>query len=380
MQPIYLDHAATTPIDPRVRKGMAPFLEAEFGNPSSRHAVGIRAAEALDSARARIARAVGGMDRDVLLTSGGTEANNLAVLGAARIRGRGNLVIGSTEHPCVRASAAALSEEGFEVRELSLNAEGGLDLDSAAALIDEDTVLVSQMLVNNEFGTHYPVRELARMTRRLAPRAHVHTDAVQGLGKVEIDIEELGVDSLAISAHKVHAPKGTGALVTRGQVRLRPLVFGGGQQEGLRPGTENVAGAVGFGLAAEFADSELEGTRLATARARSRLLAGIGRVPGSRAVEPGSERVDAICAVLLPGAPAEVWQHHLEARGVYTSVGSACQSNDKEVSPALRALGLDAETARHVMRFSFSGWTKIDEIDAALEALAGVAPALEALR
>ena len=380
MQPIYLDHAATTPIDPRVRKGMAPFLEAEFGNPSSRHAVGIRAAEALDSARARIARAVGGADRDVLLTSGGTEANNLAVLGAARIRGGGNLVIGSTEHPCVRASAAALSEEGFEVREMSLDAEGGLDLDSAAALLDEDTVLVSQMLVNNEFGTHYPVRELARMTRRLAPRAHVHTDAVQGLGKVEIDIEELGVDSLAISAHKVHAPKGTGALVTRGQVRLRPLVFGGGQQEGLRPGTENVAGAVGFGLAAEFADSELEGTRLATARARSRLLEGLSRVPGSRPVEPGCERVDAICAVLLPGAPAEVWQHHLEARGVYTSVGSACQSNDKEVSPALRALGLDAETARHVMRFSFSGWTKIEEIDAALEAVAGVAPALEALR
>ncbi len=382
MDPIYLDNAATTPIAPEVSEALAPFLEGDFGNPSSRHRLGVRAAEALDRARASIARAVGGRPRDVRFTSGGTEANNLAVLGAARARRkRGTTVVhGPTEHPSVRAAAEALGEEGFEVREVRLDGRGDLDLDHLADLLDERVVVVAQMLVNNEFGTIYPVRDVARLVRRRAPQAHLHVDAVQGLGKVELDLAELGADSIAISAHKVHAPKGSGALVTAGEQPLRPLVFGGGQQDGVRPGTENVAGAVAFGEAARLAEVGVATMRAVTSAARGALVDAVGRLEGVRTVEPGSERVDAVCALLLPGAPAEVWQHHLEARGVFVSVGSACQSHSDEPSAALTALGLDREAARRVMRFSFSRYTTLEEVEAAVEALQALAPELEQLR
>lgn len=382
MRPVYLDNAATTPVAQEVRAALTVFLEDEFGNPSSRHALGVRAAEALDAARARIARATGGRAQHVVFTSGGTESNNLAVLGAARARKRGNVVIGPTEHPSVRGAAEALAGEGFELRVARLGAGGDLDLDSYAELLDGDTVVVSQMLVNGEFGTLYPVGAVARLARRLAPRAHVHVDAVQGLGKVELDLAQLGADSLSISAHKIHAPKGTGALVHRGDPRMTPLVFGGGQQGGLRPGTENVVGAVACGAAAELADDSLERTCKITAEVRGALLSGLAQISGlegARPVEPGEKRVDAVCAVELPGAPAEVWQHHLEERGIYTSVGSACQSMDKDISPALMALGFDARQARRVLRFSFSRYTTLAEVEMALEALASAAPKLEAL-
>ena len=381
MDHVYLDNAATTPIAPEVRAAMAPFLEAEFGNPSSRHALGVHAAEAVDRARTLVARAVGGRAPHVLFTSGGTEANNLAVLGAARARrAQGDaVVLGPTEHPSVWAAGEALEEEGLTVRTLRLDGSGDLDLEHASELLDERVVLVSQMLVNNEFGTVYPVRALAQQVRARSPQAHLHVDAVQGLGKVEVDLGLLGADSLAVSAHKVHAPKGTGALVLAGERPLRPLQFGGGQQAGVRPGTENVCGIVAFGEAARLADAGLEATRIATAAANAALLRGLEAMPGARVVRPGRERVDAVLAVELPGAPAEVWQHHLEARGVMTSVGSACQSNSEHVSPALLSLGFDAARARGVMRFSFSRYTTPEEVDAALEVLLGVAPELEAL-
>ncbi len=382
MQPVYLDNAATTPIAPEVRAVLAPFLEAEFGNPSSRHALGVSAARAIDRARSQVARAVGAESAHVLFTSGGTEANNLAVLGAARARrSRGDaVVLGPSEHPSVWAAGEALREEGFAVRTLRLDANGDLDLEHAQSLLDERVILVAQMLVNNEFGTVYPVRSLARLVRRASPQAHLHVDAVQGLGKVELDLTELGADSLAISAHKIHAPKGSGALVLAGERPLRPLQFGGGQQSALRPGTENVVGIVAFGEAARLADEELEATGRATAAAREALLAGLEGITGARAVEAGSTQISAVQAIELPGAPAEVWQHHLEARGVMTSVGSACQSHSEHVSPALLALGFDPERARRVMRFSFSRYTTPEEIAGALEALLAIAPELEALR
>ena len=379
MRTIYLDNAATTPVSDAVRDAIAPFLEAEFGNPSSRHPLGVRAAEALDEARRRVARAVGARARDVLFTSGGTEANNLAVIGAARARGRGRVVIGPTEHPSVRASAEAVAQEGFDVEQAELGPGGVLDLASWDRLLSEDTVVVAQMLVSNELGTIYPVSEVARLARRRAPRAHVHVDAVQGLGKVELDLDELGADSLGLSSHKVHGLKGTGALVTRAGVRLAPLVFGGGQQGGVRPGTENVVGAVAFGEAALRAAGAVAETRRRTAAARAALARGLEGIEGAELLLPGDERVDAICAVRFPGAPAEAWQHHLEARGIYASIGSACQAAAREVSPSLAALGLNAEEAKRVMRFSFSHDTTVEDVEAALEALASVAPELEAL-
>ena len=381
MTTVYLDNAATTPLADSVREALAPFLGEEFGNPSSRHALGVRAAEALTRARAQVARAVGAEPSEVVFTSGGTEANNLAVLGAARARGKqgARVLIGATEHPSVRAAAEALAAEGFDVQTIPLDGAGDLDLQAAEALLTPETVVVAQMLVNNEVGTIYPVASLARLARQRAPHAHVHTDAVQGLGKLALDLGELGVDSCAVSAHKVHGLKGTGALITLPGTRLQSLIFGGGQQNGVRPGTENVVGAVAFGAAAHLADERYEQTFEHAAGLRDQLARGLEALDGMSLLEPGTERMPSICSLLVPGAPAEVWQHHLEVHGVFVSVGSACQSNESTISPALLALGLDAERARQVLRISFSALTTGDEVDAALDALGSLAPELEGL-
>lgn len=379
---VYLDHAATTPLAEEVRAAMAPFLAEEFGNPSSRHALGVHAARALEEARRRVARLVGSAPESVVFTSGGTEANNLAVLGLARAqarRGR-HVLIGPSEHPCVRDAARALVEEGFELESLRLDAHGGLDLEHARASLRPDTVLVAQMLVNNEFGTIYPLARLARLVRASAPQALLHTDAVQAIGKLEVSLEELGVDSLALSAHKFHGPKGAGALVLAPGVRPRPLFFGGAQEQGLRSGTENVAGIVGLGRAAERVERDLDGTRAQLAERRAQLRHGLARLAGAELLEPaGSEGVvPSICPVLLPGPPAEVWQHHLEARGIFASVGSACQAKKGGASPALLALGLDEAHAKRVLRLSLSRATRAAEIEAALEALCALAGELHA--
>lgn len=381
-EPVYLDHAATTPLADEVRAAMAPHFAQAFGNPSSRHALGVQAARSLAEARRHVARLVGSAPEGVVFTSGGTEANNLAVLGLARAqarRGR-HVLVGPSEHPCVRDAAHALVDEGFELGSLRLDARGGLDLEHARASLRPDTVLVAQMLVNNEFGTIYPLARLARLVRAEAPAAWVHTDAVQAVGKLDVSVEELGVHSLALSAHKFHGPKGAGALVLAPGVRPRPLVFGGAQEQGLRSGTENVAGIVGLGRAAQIVERDLGRARTQLAELRAQLRQGLARVAGAELLEPaGSEGVvAAICPVLLPGPPAEVWQHHLEARGIFTSVGSACQAKKGGASPALLALGLDEAHAKRVLRLSFSSETRAAEIDAVLDALCTLAGELEA--
>jgi cysteine desulfurase len=374
--PIYLDNAATTPLASEVRAAMAPHFEEEFGNPSSRHALGVRAARALETARGQVARLCGARAENVVFTSGGTEANNLAVLGLARARAKHgrHILIGPSEHPCVRDAARALVEEGFELGQLRLDAQGGLDLEHALGSLRPDTVLVAQMLVNNEFGTHYPLARLARAVRANAPCALVHTDAVQAAGKVELALDELGVHSLALSAHKFHGPKGAGALVLAPGIVPRPLVFGGDQERGLRSGTENVPGLVGLGRAAELARELAPAARTCFAALRAELVAGL-RAFGAELIEPGGSEgvIAAIAAVLLPGPPAEVWQHHLEVRGVYTSVGSACQAKKGGLSPALFALGLDEERAKRVLRVSFARGTSPAELRAALAEFAAVA-------
>ncbi len=380
MQPIYLDNAATTRLAPEVRAEMEPWLDAEFGNPSSRHPLGVRAAEALDRARERVGRALGARPAGVIFTAGGTEANNLAVLGFARGRRRHgrHVVVGPTEHPSVLEPALALREEGFEVERARLDETGRLDLDDLERRLRPDTVVVAQMLVNNEIGTLYPVAAVARIVRRAAPNAVLHVDAVQGAGKEVISLAELGADSVAVSAHKIHGPKGTGALAVRdGLAPPKPVIFGGGQERGVRSGTENVAGIVGLGVALELADARVDATVASMSAAHAELARAVESLPGARLLTPG-DTVPAICAVLLPGPPAEVYLHHLETRGVMTSVGSACHAKDLAVSPALAAIGLGEREARQVLRFSFSRDTTVEEARAAGEALHEVARALEA--
>jgi cysteine desulfurase len=382
---IYLDNAATTPVDPEVREAMRPFLDAEFGNPSSRHRVGQRAAEAVDRARAEVARATGAKAADGVFTSGGTEANNLAVLGSARARrkhGR-HVLVGPTEHPCVRESAQALVEEGFEVETLRLDSSGALDLAHLAAALRPDTVLVGLLLVQNEFGSVQPVREVSARVRARSPHAAVHVDAVQAFGKVEVSLRSLGADSIAISAHKVHGPKGSGALVVNGAIPLRPLVFGGGQQGGKRPGTEGVAGIVGLGVSARLAEERRESACASMRRCRDIVAAGIARIPGARVLEPGAPAQPvspAILAVVIPGAPSEVRMNHLEELGVIVSAGSACHSKTSQVSPSLVAIGLSAADARCMLRFSFSRATTESDASTAVSALEAVCSKLESAR
>jgi cysteine desulfurase len=376
---IYLDNAATTPLVPEVRAAISPYLAERFGNPSSGHPLGVRAAEALDEARRRVARALGARPAGVVFTSGGTEASNLAVLGFARARARHgrHLLIGPTEHPAVRLAAQALAAEGFELEEGRLDGAGGLDEEDFARRLRPDTVLVALMLVNNELGTRYPVERVARSVRARAPVAALHCDAVQAIGKQELSMAELGVDSLAISAHKIHGPKGAGALVlSEGVAPPAPILFGGGQEGGLRSGTENVPGIVGLGVAAELAAADAARGAPVLSGARAVLAERLARLAGVRVLEPGSERSAAILALLLPGPPAEVWMHHLEARGLMTSAGSACHAKTNKRSPTLAALGLSSEEALRVLRISFARTTLPEELQEAAEIFAAVASEL----
>jgi cysteine desulfurase len=317
-----------------------------------------------------------------VFTAGGTEADNLAVLGGARARARHgrHVVIGPTEHAGVREAARRLEQEGFEVEHAPLDAAGDLDLGRAAELLRADTVLVAQMLANNEFGSVYAVRELARLVRARAPRALLHVDAVQAFGKLDLAPIVACADTLAISGHKVHGPQGTGALLVAEGVELVPLAFGGGQEHGLRPGTENVAALVGFGRACELAADEGEAALRRAASLRARLVAGLEQLAGARVLEPGTQRLPTIVAATLDGVPAEVAMNHLDARGVVVGAGSACQSRKKELSPGLLALGLTPERAREVLRFSFARTTTEDDVERALAALAEVCRELAAVR
>ncbi|MCE9595483.1 MAG: cysteine desulfurase [Planctomycetes bacterium] len=382
-QVVYLDHAATTPLDPRVRAAMEPWLGERFGNPSSRHPFGVAAAEALDGARAGVARAFAVRAADVVFTSGATEANNLGVIGQARAgrkHGR-RVLVGATEHPSVREAAEALEREGFAVETLALDADSSVDLEDLARRLAPDVVLVAQMLVSNEFGTVYPLRELARVVRARAPHARVHVDAVQAVGKIECALAELGCDSLALSAHKLHGPQGVGALVLVNST-VEALLVGGGQERGRRSGTENVAGALGLAAALRFAELERAASLAAAKAARAAIVARLSEMPGSRVLEPGRRArgiVDAILALVVRVAPAEVVMHHLERRGVYVSAGAACQSKKGAQSPSLAALGLGEDEARHVLRFSFARTTTVAEAEFAAQALVEVQRELAAV-
>lgn len=379
MSYVYLDHAASTPLDPRVRAALGTALDEHFANPSSRHPLGLAASQALARARRQVASALLVEPARVVFTSGGTEAVNLGVLGlarAARSRGR-RVVIGPTEHACVRGAAAALAREGFEVAVLRLDRDGELDLEDAETKLTAETVLVAQMRANNEFGTLYPVEQLARLARRRAPNARVFVDAVQAVGKLDCALSELGVDALALSAHKFHGPKGAGALVLAGQSPLEPLLHGGGQEHGLRSGTENVAACVGLGLALELAESTRAAQSQRWGALRERLVQRLRTIDGLRVLEPGSRRLPSIVSIVWPGAPAQVRLHHLERHGVFVSAASACQASKRELSPALLALGLSDDEARSTLRVSMGRTTSEADIDAAAQAFELVAHELE---
>jgi cysteine sulfinate desulfinase/cysteine desulfurase-like protein/anaerobic selenocysteine-containing dehydrogenase len=373
---IYLDHAATTPVAPEVAEAMAPFLGPAFGNPSSVHPRGAEARAAVEDARRKVASVLGCTARRVVFTGSGTESDNLAVKGALRAGRGGHVVTTGLEHPAVLEACRALAAHGIALTVVPPEPDGRVAPARVLAALRDDTRLVSVMLVNNEVGTIQPVAEIARAAR--ARGILVHTDAVQALGKLPLDVEALGVDLLSVSAHKVHGPKGVAALYVREGVELAPLVHGGGQERGLRSGTENVAGIAGFGRACELVARGLAaGEPARLARVRDRLERGLcALVPGARR-NGTAERIATTLDLTLPGIRGESLVLAAGRRGVHFSSGSACHSGDPEPSRALLAMGLPAEEAHCSIRLSLGAGQDEQDVD---EALARIADVLRASR
>lgn len=368
---VYLDHNATTPVDPEVVEAMLPFLRTVHGNPSSIHSRGVEARDAVEAARRKVAQALNCTARRVVFTSGGSEADNLAVKGAAlRRRGAGNHVIATrVEHPAVLEACASLREAGFEITLLDVDRDGRVAPEALVDAITPQTVLVSVMMANSEVGTINPIATLARIARERG--VLFHTDAVQALGKVRVDVEELGVDLLSASSHKIHGPKGVGVLYVRRGVDLSPLIHGGGQEQRLRAGTENVAGIVGFGKACEIAGQRLAHGAMERVRARrDELQAGIERlVPDARLNGHATLRLPNTLNMTLPGMRGESLVLFLDRRGVYFSSGSACKSESPEPSHVLRAMGLRDEDAHCAIRMSLGVGNDDEDIEYVLSSL-----------
>jgi cysteine desulfurase len=369
---IYLDNQATTPTDPRVVAAMLPFFTERFGNPhSTAHAFGWDAEEAVERARGQLAALIGASPREVIFTSGATESNNLALKGAARFHRdrRPKVVTLASEHKCVLESARDLEREGYAVTILPVQPDGLVDLDLLAATVDEETAIVSVMSVNNEIGVIQDVKAIAELCR--ARGAYFHCDAAQAVGKIPLDVADLGIDLLSISGHKFYGPKGIGALYVRRRprVRLEPLMSGGGQERGLRSGTLPTPLCVGLGAAAEIAAAEMvvESERISALKAR--LLAGIkGRLSGVALNGHAERRVAGNLNLSFEGVDAEALMRALPRLAV--SSGSACTSAAVEPSYVLRALGLPEDRARSSIRLAIGRFNTAAEIDRAIEELA----------
>ena len=368
---IYLDNGATTQLAPEVRDAMSPWLGERWGNPSSSHRMGLDAARAVKDARRELAEALGCAPAEVVLTSGGTESDALALIGGALgVAGPikpAHIVMSTVEHPAVIESAGLLRDLGWQVDSVGVDAQGRVDPEAVTDAVRPDTAVVSVMLVNNEIGAVSPLAEIARAARAKSAHVLIHTDAVQAFTKLPLDVRDLGVDLLSLSGHKFHGPTGTGALYVRAGVRLRPMLTGGGQEGGRRSGTENVAGVVGLGAAAKLGAADLPAKTREIASRRDRLHSILATaIEDLRLNGPasGPARVCHNLHVSVPGVESASLLHALEARGVYASAGSACHSRDAQLSHVLRAVGAQARGHAH-LRLTLSRYTTDEEVEAA---------------
>ncbi len=377
---IYLDNAAAARLDPRVEEAMRPFFREAFGNPSSVHAAGREVRRAVEDAREIIAAAIGGAPRELVFTSGGTEADNLALRGIVRPGRPRHVVVGAVEHPAVLATAAALEKEGHAVTRVPATAEGIIDPAAVRAAMRPETALVSVMLANNETGAVQPVAQIARVAHE--GKALLHNDAAQAFGKIPVDVRALGVDLLTISAHKIHGPKGCGALWVRQGVWFDPILHGGPHEFARRAGTENVPGIVGFAKAVELALAAMPEAAPEMADLRDRLEAGIlASVPGATVNGPRDPawRLPNLLNVGIEGAEGQALLIHLDEAGICVSSGSACESASLEPSPVLLAMGRTEEQASNALRFSLSRETTPAEIERVLTVLPGIVERVRAI-
>jgi cysteine desulfurase len=367
--PVYLDHAATTPVREEVFEAMKPFFGPRFGNPSSTHRWGREARAALDEARERVGRCLGARPDEICFTSGGTEGDNLAILGAwraLRAKGRTSVVTTPIEHKAILGAVHQAVREGAEERLLAMTTDGVIDPASFDALVDDTVAVCSTMWVNNEIGSIQPVPELAAKAKQRG--ALVHTDAVQAFGKVPIDAKTQQFDFLTISGHKFGAPKGIGALFIRRGTHLEPLMHGGTQDRGRRPGTENVAAAVGLARAAELTLAECEAHCARLKKLREKLEAGIlSRVPDAVIHGRGAERAPHIVNLSVPGTDSESLLMALDLRGIAASGGSACQSGSISPSHVLTAIGVRPDLASAAIRMSLGSLTTDECIDRVID-------------
>jgi cysteine desulfurase len=374
--PVYLDNAATTPVQPEVLEAMLPFLSAEtFGNPSSPHRFGRAARAAVEHAKRQVAEGLGADPVDVIFTSGGTEADNLAVLGsalAARNRGEPfHVAVTTAEHKAVLAAAKMVESLGGEAAYLPVDSAGHLDAGTLSDALTNKPAVLSAMWVNNETGIVQDVQTVGTLARDAG--VSFHTDAVQAVGKVPCSVDQASCTLLTISGHKIGAPKGIGALIVRDRSAVEPMIHGGGQQFGIRPGTENVAGIVGLGRAVELVTRDLSNNRKSLAALRGdferRLLEAI---PDARVNGVDAERAPHVSSVAIPGTDSESMIMHLDMAGVACSSGSACTTGSIEPSHVLSAMGMPKDLAVATLRFSFFKQNTVEDVDRVMEVLPGV--------
>lgn len=367
---MYLDNSATTAVSEEVLNEMEPYFREAYGNPSTLYSVGREAKKGLDKARQRVADAINANPKEIIFTSGGSESDNLAIKGIAlKLKGKGNHIITSEiEHPAVKETLHFLETLDFKVTYLPVYENGIVKVEDVKDAITPETILITIMHGNNEIGTLQPIAEIGKLARER--KILFHTDAVQTFGKVKVDVEELNVDLLSLSSHKVHGPKGVGALYIKKGVRITPLIHGGGQERGIRSGTENVPGIVGFGKACEIANNNLEENYARLVKTRDEIIEKVlDAVPESYLNGDGNERLPNVINFRFSSIEGESLILLLDAKGYQASTGSACSSKTLEASPVLKALNLDDVDVHGSLRISLGSQTQFDDVDGLVEAI-----------
>ena len=375
----YLDNSATTRCYEEVRDLVVKTMMEDYGNPSAMHLKGVEAEKYVKEAAKKIAATLKVQEKEIYFTSGGTEGDNWALLGTAMAKQRQGKHIITTvfEHSAVSAPLAWLEEQGYEITRIPVDEEGNLSLEQLREAVRKDTILVSTMYVNNEMGAGVPVEEIGKIVKEKNPAALYHVDAIQAYGKYRIYPKRMGIDLLAVSGHKIHGPKGVGFLYISEKAKIRPLILGGGQQGGMRSGTDNVPGIAGLGAAAERIYRDLEANTEQMRKLKLYFAQELGKIENVKINGPKPEQgAPHILNVSFLGVRSEVLLHTLEEMGIYVSAGSACSSHKRTGSSTMAALGLSPEQKESAVRFSFSEFTSKEELDYTLEALKKVLPML----
>ncbi len=382
MKRIYLDHAATTPVADEVFGAMRPYFSEKFGNPGSLHSFGREARDAMESARKEISSFIGARPNEIVFTGVGTEADNMAIMGVAfsenaafgKKEQKNHIITSKIEHPAVRETCKYLEKRGWKITWLDVNSEGLIDPEDVEKAITKETILVTIMHVNNEIGTIQPIEEIGKICRK--HRVYFHVDAVQSYGKILINVKKMNIDLLSASSHKIYGPKGVGMLYVNQDVKIAPIIHGGGHETGLRSGTENVPGIVGFGKATELAKKAMKDEANREKKLQDKLIENLLKIPGSRLNGSRNQRIYNNVNMSFEGVEGEALLLRLDEKGIAVSTGSACSSKSLEPSPVLTAIGLKPEQAHGSLRITLGKDNTEQDIDYAIEQIRNIVNSL----